>query len=39
MIKITLPDGTIKQVERELQPMDIAIDISEGLTKCIIRFC
>ena len=36
MIKITLPDGTIKQVERGTSAMDIAIGISEGLARNIL---
>ena len=36
MIKITLPDGTIKQVERGTSAMDIAIDISEGLARNVL---
>ena len=36
MIKITLPDGTIKQVERGASAMDIAIDISEGLARNVL---
>ena len=33
MINITLPDGSIKQVESGTSAMDIAIEISEGLVK------
>ena len=36
MIKITLPDGTIKQVERGTSAMDIAKDISEGLARNVL---
>ena len=36
MIKITLPDGTIKQVERGTSAMDIATDISEGLARNVL---
>ena len=37
MIKITLPDGSIKKVESGSSALDIAMSISEGLLgKCII---
>ncbi len=31
MVKITLPDGTVKEYEKGVTPFDIARDISEGL--------
>src|SRR5690554_7454063 len=33
MIKITLPDGTIKDFNKNITPYDIALSISEGLAK------
>ena len=36
MIKITLPDGSIKQVESGTSAMDIAMDISEGLARNVL---
>lgn len=33
MIKITLPDGSIKQYKKGITPYEIALDISEGLAK------
>ena len=36
MIKITLPDGSIKEHQSGATPMDIAKDISEGLARNII---
>jgi threonyl-tRNA synthetase len=36
MIKITLPDGSIKEVERGSTPMDVAKSISEGFARNVI---
>ncbi len=36
MIKITLPDGSIKEFEQGTTPMDVAKSISEGLARNII---
>jgi len=36
MIKITLPDGTIKEYEKGSSPMDVAMSISEGLARNVI---
>ena len=36
MINITLPDGSIKQVESGISAMDIAIGISEGLARNVL---
>jgi len=36
MIKITLPDGTIKEYEKGSTPMDVARSISEGLARNVI---
>tara|TARA_B110000196_G_C21142948_1_gene664838 strand:- start:992 stop:2938 length:1947 start_codon:yes stop_codon:yes gene_type:complete len=36
MIKITLPDGSIKEFESNTSPMDVAKSISEGLARSII---
>ncbi len=36
MIKITLPDGTIKEYPNESSPMDVALSISEGLARNVI---
>jgi len=36
MIKITLPDGTIKEFNSGSTPMDIAMSISEGLARNVI---
>jgi len=36
MIKITLPDGSIKQVESGTSAMDIAMQISEGLARNVL---
>jgi len=36
MIKITLPDGSIKEFERGATPMDVARSISEGLARNVI---
>ena len=36
MIKITLPDGSIKELENGSTPMDVAMSISEGLARNVI---
>lgn len=36
MIKITLPDGSIKEVKKNSTPMDVARSISEGLARNVI---
>ncbi len=36
MIDITLPDGSIKQFETDVTPMDVAKSISEGLARNVI---
>ncbi|KAA3624699.1 MAG: threonine--tRNA ligase [Flavobacterium sp.] len=36
MIGITLPDGSVKQVEAGTTPMDVAMSISEGLARNVI---
>ena len=36
MIKITLPDGTIKEYDKGSTPMDVAMSISEGLARKVI---
>ena len=36
MIKITLPDGSVKEFENGSTPMDIAKSISEGLARNVI---
>ena len=36
MINITLPDGSIKQVESGTTAMDIAMSISEGLARNVL---
>lgn len=36
MIKITLPDGTVKEFQEGSTPMDVAMDISEGLARNVI---
>ena len=36
MIKITLPDGAVKEVAKESSPFDIAKSISEGLARNVI---
>ncbi|QED36354.1 threonine--tRNA ligase [Antarcticibacterium arcticum] len=36
MIKISLPDGTIKEFENGSTPMDVAFSISEGLARNVI---
>jgi threonyl-tRNA synthetase len=36
MIKITLPDGSVKEFEQNITPMDVAKSISEGLARNVI---
>jgi len=36
MIKITLPDGTVKEYEKGITPFDVARSISEGLARNVI---
>ena len=36
MIKITLPDGAVKEVEKGTSAMDIALSISEGLARNVL---
>ena len=36
MINITLPDGNIKKVKKGVSPLDIALDISEGLARNVL---
>ncbi|WP_438962098.1 threonine--tRNA ligase [Nonlabens sp.] len=36
MIKITLPDGSIKEMEKGTTPMDVAMSISHGLARNVI---
>ncbi|OFZ13778.1 MAG: threonine--tRNA ligase, partial [Bacteroidetes bacterium RIFCSPHIGHO2_02_FULL_44_7] len=36
MIQITLPDGTVKQVDKGTTAMDIAVGISEGLARNVL---
>ena len=36
MIKITLPDGSVKEFESKISPMDVAKSISEGLARNVI---
>lgn len=36
MINITLPDGSIRQYEAGVTPMDIALSISEGLARNVL---
>ena len=36
MIKITLPDGTVKEYQKGSTPMDVAMSISEGLARNVI---
>jgi threonyl-tRNA synthetase len=36
MIKITLPDGTIKEFESGVTAMDVALSISEGLARNVL---
>ncbi len=36
MIKITLPDGSVKEFEKNTTPMEVAKSISEGLARNVI---
>ncbi|MDP3387276.1 MAG: TGS domain-containing protein, partial [Eubacteriales bacterium] len=36
MIRITLPDGSIRAYEQEIKVIDVAKDISEGLARVIL---
>ena len=36
MIKITLPDGSVREFESQISPMDVARSISEGLARNVI---
>ena len=36
MIKVTLPDGSIKEMAQGVTPMDVAKSISEGLARNVI---
>jgi threonyl-tRNA synthetase len=36
MIAITLPDGSVKQYQKDTTPMEVAISISEGLARNVI---
>jgi threonyl-tRNA synthetase len=36
MVNITLPDGSVRQVERGTTPMDVALSISEGLARNVL---
>jgi threonyl-tRNA synthetase len=36
MIKITLPDGSVKEFAQGITPMDVALSISEGLARNVI---
>jgi len=36
MIKISLPDGSVKEFEAGVTPMDVAISISEGFARNVI---
>ena len=36
MIKITLPDGSVKEFVKDSTPMDVAKSISEGLARNVI---
>ena len=36
MIKITLPDGSVKEFANRSTPMDVALSISEGLARNVI---
>ena len=36
MIKITLPDGSVKEFAAGITPMDVAKSISEGLARNVI---
>lgn len=36
MIKITLPDGSVKEVAKGTTPYEVALSISEGLARNIL---
>jgi threonyl-tRNA synthetase len=36
MINITLPDGSVRQYDKEVTPMDVALSISEGLARNVL---
>ena len=36
MIKITLPDGSVRDYEKNVTPMDVAKSISEGFARNVI---
>lgn len=36
MINVTLPDGTVKQYAKGTRPIDVAMDISEGLARNVL---
>jgi len=36
MIKVTLPDGAVKELPKGITPMDVALSISEGLARNVI---
>jgi len=36
MVNITLPDGSVRQVEQGTTPMDVALSISEGLARNVL---
>ena len=36
MIKVTLPDGSIKEYDKNSTPIDVALSISEGLARNVI---
>lgn len=36
MIKVTLPDGSIKEFEKGASAMDVALSISEGLARNVL---
>ncbi|EDP69926.1 N-acetylmuramic acid-6-phosphate etherase [Flavobacteriales bacterium ALC-1] len=36
MIKITLPDGSVRSFEKEVTPHEVAVDISEGFARNVI---
>lgn len=36
MIKITLPDGSVRSFEKDVTPYEVAVDISEGFARNVI---
>jgi len=36
MLKVTLPDGSVKEFEQEITPADVAADIGPGLAKAVL---